>query len=126
MRNMDEKTKQEIQEIWPFIIQLPTVCLGPIAFGYTIIQSLPTAGPQDPSSWASWVGTVYFLILFYAFPAGLIAFIHIRRHAGALGNLEKTTKVLAIINMIMGALMIGLVACVFIIIIAAVFSGVTA
>ena len=123
MRNMDEKTKQEIQEIWPFIIQLPTVCLGPIAFGYTIIQSLATAGPKDPSSWA---GFVYFLILLYAFPAGLTAFIYIRRHAGALGNLEKTTKVLAIINMIMGALMIGLVSFIFIIIIAAVFSGVTA
>ena len=120
MRNMDEKTKQEI---WPFIIQLPSVCLGPIAFGHTIIRSLSTAGPKEPSSWA---GLVFGLIVLYAFPAGLIAFIHIRRHAGALGNLEKTTKVLAIINMMMGALMIGLVSFIFIIIIAAVFSGVTA
>ena len=126
MRNMDEKTKQEI---WPFIIQLPTVCLGPIAFGYTIIRSLSDAGPKDPASWAgaSWVGLVYIMILFYAFPAGLTAFIYARRHAGALGNLEKTTKVLAIVNMMMGALMIGLVACIFIIVIGAIFSaGVTA
>ena len=120
MQNMDEKTKQEI---WPFIIQLPTICLGPIAFGDTIIRTLSNAAPKEPSSWS---GLVYILILLYAFPAGLTAFIYARRHAGALGNLEKTTKVLAIINMMMGALMIGLVSFIFIIIIAAVFSGVTA
>lgn len=124
MRNMDEKTKQEI---WPFIIQLPTVCLGPIAFGYTIIQSLATAGPKDPPSWA---GHVYLLIIFLAFPAGLAGMKYIKRHAGALGSLEKPTKVLAIINLIMGGIMGGLMGAflLFLLIFAivAVFSGITA
>lgn len=120
MPDMNEETKREI---WPFITQLPSVCLGAIVFGHVIIRSLSTVGPKEPASWA---GHVFLLTVMWAFPAGLIALAHIKKHAGELGRLEKPTKVLAIINIIMGGLLIGFIVFLVIFAIVAVFSGITA
>ena len=68
----------------------------------------------------------YALVFFFAFPAGLIAQIYMKKHAGALGSLGKPTKVLAIINIMMGGLLIGFIVFLVIFAIVVVFSGITA
>ena len=96
MPNMDEETKTRR---WPFIIQLPSLCLAPITvFGlsHPMAEQMKALGALG-----------YFLIFFFAFPAGLIALIYMKRHAGALGSLEKPTKVLATINMLLGVLTVA-------------------
>ena len=96
MPNMDEETKTRR---WPFIIQLPSLCLAPITW-----LGLHHPLPEEMKA----LGTLgYALVFFFAFPAGLIALIYMKRHAGALGSLGKPTKVLAIINMLLGMLVVA-------------------
>lgn len=93
MPDMNENPKPKR---WPFIIQLPSLCLAPIAL---LGRSLPL--PEEVEV----LGIFGFaLIIIFAFPAGLIALIYMKRHAGALGTLENPTKALAIINMLLGML----------------------
>ena len=100
---------------WPFIIQLPSLCLAPITW---LGLHLPL--PEEMKA----LGALgYFLIFFFAFPAGLIALIYMKKHAGALGSLEKPTKVLAIINILMGVLVVVPLLILFL---AVLISGVTA
>ena len=96
MPDMDEETKPKR---WPFIIQLPSLCLAPITvFGlsHPMAEQMKALGALG-----------YALVFFFAFPAGLIALIYMKRHAGALGSFKKPTKVLAIINMPLGMLMVA-------------------
>ena len=96
MPNMDEETKPKR---WPFIIQLPSLCLAPITW---LGLHLPL--PEEMKA----LGALgYALVFFFAFPAGLIALIYMKKHAGALGSLGKPTKVLAIINMLLGMLVVA-------------------
>ena len=96
MPNMDEETKTRR---WPFIIQLPSLCVAPIAL---LRLSLPMTGEVKV------LGTLcYVLVFFFALPAGVMALRYIRKHAGALGSLEIPTKTLAIINIIMGVLVVA-------------------
>ncbi|MBQ6656208.1 MAG: hypothetical protein IJM64_02845 [Ottowia sp.] len=77
MPNMDEETKTRR---WPFIIQLPSLCLAPITvFGlsHPMAEQMKALGALG-----------YFLIFFFAFPAGLIALIYMKRHAAALAEAE--------------------------------------
>ena len=107
MPNMDEETKPKR---WPFIIQLPSLCVAPIAL---LSRSLPLV-----------LGALaHVLVFFFALPAGVMALRYIRKHAGALGSLEKPTKVLAIINIIMGVLVVVPLLILFL---AVLISGVTA
>ena len=102
MMNTDENPKPKR---WPFIIQLPTICLA-------LITVLGLCLPMTEEMKA--LGKLgFFLISLFAFPAGLTALIYVKNHAGALGNLEKPTKALAIINMILGGLLIVFFAFVF-------------
>ena len=95
MPNMDEETKPKR---WPFIIQLPSLCVAPIAL---LGRSLPSAEMKALGA------LCYVLVFFFAFPAGVMALRYIRKHAGALGSLEIPTKTLAIINIIMGVLVVA-------------------
>ena len=111
MPDMNENPKPKR---WPFIIQLPSLCLAPIAL---LGRSLPL--PEEVEV----LGIFGFaLIIIFAFPAGLIALIYMKRHAGALGSLEKPTKVLATINMLLGVLTVAPLLILFL----AMLAGVTA
>ena len=91
MSDMNENPKPKR---WPFIIQLPSLCVAPIAL---LHRSLPLV-----------LGALaHVLVFFFALPAGVMALRYIRKHAGALGSLEKPTKTLAIINIIMGVLVVA-------------------
>ena len=91
MSDMNENPKPKR---WPFIIQLPSLCVASIAL---LHRSLPLV-----------LGALAdVLVFFFAFPADLIALIYMKRHAGALGSLGKPTKVLAIINMLLGMLVVA-------------------
>ena len=84
---------------------MPTICLA-------LITVLGLCLPMTEEMKA--LGKLgFFLISLFAFPAGLTALIYVKNHAGALGNLEKPTKALAIINMILGGLLIVFFALVF-------------
>ena len=109
---MNEETETKR---WPFIIQLPSLCVAPIAL---LRLSLPMTGEVKV------LGTLaYDLVFFFALPAGVMALRYIRKHAGALGSLEIPTKTLAIINIIMGVLVVAPLLIVFL---AVLISGVTA
>ena len=96
MSDMNENPKPKR---WPFIIQLPPLCLAPIAL---LGRSLPLTGEVKVL-----VALCYVLAFFFALPAGVMALRYIRKHAGALGSLEIPTKTLAIINIIMGVLVVA-------------------
>ncbi|MBR6976108.1 MAG: hypothetical protein IKH84_04330 [Ottowia sp.] len=112
MPDTNEETKPKR---WPFIIQLPSLCVAPIAL---LRLSLPLTGEVKVLG-----ALAYVLVFFFAFPAGLIALIYMKRHAGALGSLEKPTKVLAIINILMVVLVVVPLLILFL---AVLISGVTA
>ena len=112
MSDMNENPKPKR---WPFIIQLPPLCLAPIAL---LGRSLPLTGEVKVLG-----ALAYVLVFFFALPAGVMALRYIRKHAGALGSLEKPTKTLAIINIIMGVLVVVPLLILFL---AVLISGVTA
>ena len=96
MPDMNENPKPKR---WPFIIQLPSLCLAPITW---LGLHLPLPEEMKALGALGWA-----LAYFFSFPAGLIALIYMKRHAGALGSLGKPTKVLAIINMLLGMLVVA-------------------
>ena len=108
---MNEETETKR---WPFIIQLPSLCVAPIAL---LGRSLPSAEMKALGA------LCYVLVFFFAFPAGVMALRYIRKHAGALGSLEIPTKTLAIINILLGVLVVGPLLILFL---AVLISGVTA
>lgn len=109
LENNDNNSKVR----WPFILQIPTILFLPVI---ALWSTTPTnvLNASDGGRALESFGLLGEKYIFYlAIPFGIIGRRYVKKRPGRLGNLERPTKVLALINIVAGALEIGLLIIIF-------------
>lgn len=93
---------------WPFRIQFITIALLPLII---VTINIPNSAVNEYFSLKVLydIGMVSIgIVLFGAFPIGMVGYLNARKEA-VLPRLEMPTKVLGVINCIIGAMFVGIV-----------------
>ena len=88
---------------WPFWLQIPTLCFIGIIILWIISVSLnPPKSPQP--NFLETIGVLGLFVCFFAcVPVGIIGTVFSRKKAERMEKFRKSTRVLSVINIVVGA-----------------------